>query len=311
MSPLPLPVQPLLDWQAQLMAVPDPPRSDVLRAMMGMNDPTQLEAFAKSLDAQYPIAAWALRVREAALRGITPPPQPGNSGAPVTPSAPVAPPAVIPQTPISPPQQVTPPAVIPPVQPAPPNVTPSIPSVPSIPSAPSLLSGLDPNMPPEMQKAVAGALTTEVDPAKLEGFASAIQAQYPIASGLLMAKAQALRFAQLPHIVPPISPVKPATPVSPSPQVPSSGITPFPASGTYVVASGDYPIKITQKFTGNGNRWKELIAANPDKPTRPDGAWTTLLPGEIIVLPSAWNTNVSARPALALPAAGGTHAAHP
>jgi nucleoid-associated protein YgaU len=171
-------------------------------------------------------------------------------------------------------------------------------------------------MPPEMQKAVAGALTTEPDPAKLEGFASAIQAQYPIAAGLLMAKAQALRFAQLPHSLPiPVVPPAPSppVPVSPRPQVPSGGggITPFPASGTYVVISGDYPIKITQKFTGNGNRWKELIAANPDKPTRADGAWTTLMPGEIVKLPQAWNTNVSAKaPSLALPPAGGTHAAN-
>jgi hypothetical protein len=81
----PAPAPPLLDWQAQLMAVPDPPRSDVLRAMMGMNDPNQLESFARSLDAQYPIAAWALRVREATLRGMTPPPQPQPNAAPANP----------------------------------------------------------------------------------------------------------------------------------------------------------------------------------------------------------------------------------
>lgn len=313
-APQPQPPQALLDWQAQLMAVPDPPRSDVLRAMMGMNDPNQLESFARSLDAQYPIAAWVLRVREAALRGTTPPPQPAAT----TPTAPAAviPPlaAPVPQPSVAPPHA---PAVAPspPVAPAPPT-WPIMPAI--LPSAPSPLAGLDPNMPPEMQKAVAGALTTEIDPAKLEGFASAIQAQYPIASGLLMAKAQALRFAQLPHALPiplavvPVSP-SPQVPVSPRPQVPSggSGITPFPASGTYVVISGDYPIKITQKFSGNGNRWKELIAANPDKPTRADGAWTTLMPGEIIKLPQAWNNNVAAKaPSLALPAARGTHAAN-
>jgi hypothetical protein len=308
---------PLLDWQAQLMAVPDPPRSDVLRAMMGMNDPNQLEAFARSLDANYPIAAWVLRVREAALRGMTPPPQPAAT----TPTAPAPAPAPVPQplVPPSPAPQVAPPpspAVPPP--PAPP-VSPVMPAILPLPSAPSPLAGLDPNMPPEMQKAVAGALTTESDPAKLEGFASAIQATYPMAAGLLGAKAQALRFAQLPHGLPipsfptvPVSP-SPPVPVSPRPQVPSGGggITPFPASGTYVVISGDYPIKITQKFTGNGNRWKELIAANPDKPTRADGAWTTLMPGEIIKLPQAWNNRDAAKaPSLALPPAGGSHAAN-
>jgi hypothetical protein len=319
-APQPQPPQPLLDWQAQLMAVPDPPRSDVLRAMMGMNDPNQLESFARSLDANYPIAAWVLRVREAALRGMTPPPQPAAT-TPTAPAVPVPiPVAPAPQPSFNPPPAQVAPAPVPVVPPPPaPPVSPVMPAILPLPSAPSPLAGLDPNMPAEMQKAVAGALTTESDPAKLEGFASAIQAQYPIAAGLLAAKAQALRFAQLPHGLPipsfPTVPVPPSppVPVSPRPQVPSGGggITPFPASGTYVVISGDYPIKITQKFTGNGNRWKELIAANPDKPTRADGAWTTLMPGEIIKLPQAWNNSVSAKaPSLALPPAGGTHAAN-
>jgi hypothetical protein len=299
--------------------MPDPPRTDVQRAMMGMNDPNQLEAFAKSLEAQYPIAAWVLRVREAALRGLTPPPQPATPPAPA-PVIPVPTVQPIPSQPAPPP----PPQVVvpvmpsspssPPIQPAPPVTpsTPAVPAIPIMPSAPPLIPGLDAGMSPDVQKAVAGALTTETDPAKLEGFASAIQAQYPIAAGLLSAKAQMLRLAQQPHIlpIPPPVPPKPALPPSPSPQVPGSGTTAFPASGTYVVKSGDYPIKITQMFTGNGNRWKELIAANPDKPTRDDGAWKTLFPGEVISLPQSWNKNAAQKAAAALPAAGGTHASH-
>jgi hypothetical protein len=40
----------------------------------------------------------------------------------------------------------------------------------------------------------------------------------------------------------------------------------LPVQPMYTVKSGDYPYKIAQQFTGDGNRWKELQAANPDKP---------------------------------------------
>jgi hypothetical protein len=298
-QPAQLPAQPLADWQAQIMSLPEPTRTQVLQAMMGMNDPNALEAFAKQLEAQYPVAAWALRVREAALRGQAFPAMPATPSTPATPT--VAPP-ITPATPtVQPASPASPPAPQIPVTPA----APAIPTTPIVPS----LGPLDPGMPIEMQKAVAGALTTEMDPAKLEGFASAIQAQYPIAAGLLMAKAQALRLTQTPHILPatPVTPKPPVLPAPPASHAPA--ILPFPASGTYTVQSGDYPIMIAQKFTGNGMaHWKELIAANPEKPTRDDGAWKTLFPGETVTLPQSWNKN--AKTAAALPPAGGTHAAH-
>jgi hypothetical protein len=52
--------------------------------------------------------------------------------------------------------------------------------------------GLDGNMDPATKTAVLHALATETDPNKLMTFAGTIQLQYPIAAGLLVAKADAL-----------------------------------------------------------------------------------------------------------------------
>jgi hypothetical protein len=52
--------------------------------------------------------------------------------------------------------------------------------------------GLDGNMDPATKTAVLHALATETDPNKLMTFAGTIQLQYPIAAGLLVAKANAL-----------------------------------------------------------------------------------------------------------------------
>jgi nucleoid-associated protein YgaU len=162
-------------------------------------------------------------------------------------------------------------------------------------------------MPAEMQKAVVGALTTESDPAKLQGFASAIQAQYPVAAGLLMAKAQALL------LVHPVAPPLPQpTPVRPTPS-PTPDPVPVPTSGTYTVKAGDFPIKIAQKIVHDGSRWKELVAANPSKKRAADGNFASLLPGEVLKLPASWTEPPmidSKAPHAALPPPGGTHAAH-
>jgi nucleoid-associated protein YgaU len=268
------------DLAAQLLGIPDPPRSEIARQLMAQTDPNQLEAFARQVEPQFPIAAMALRARAALLRGV--PVAPSPTPAPIPPPAP-QPGGVLPPLPI-------PPLVIPPApQPAPPQ-PPGVPA-PVIPP----LGGLDPGMPPEMQKAVLGALTTEGDPAKLEGFASAIQAQFPIAAGLLMAKAQALRLVRPPGVAPPGPapvPPSPLPPVVPPiiPPIAPPVVPPAPVatSGTYTVKDGDFPIKIAQKLTGDGNRWRELIAANPEKKTRPDGAFATLFPGEVLKLPASW-----------------------
>jgi len=75
--------------------------------------------------------------------------------------------------------------------------------------------------------------------------------------------------------------------------------------GTYRVLAGDHPIKIAQKLVHDGSRWRELVAANPQKKRAPDGNFATLLPGEILSLPALWTTylNPPAPPALAHPPA--------
>lgn len=57
---------------------------------------------------------------------------------------------------------------------------------------------------------------------------------------------------------------------------------------TYVVQSGDSPWRLAERFTGNGNNWPELIRANPQKATMPDGNFRTFSTGERVKLPARW-----------------------
>jgi hypothetical protein len=188
-----------------------------------------------------------------------------------------------------------------PVAPASPP-TPSIPQRPvagELPTSVSTLGNLDPGMPPDMQRAITGAIGTETDPEKLEGFAGAIAAQYRLGADALMAKAQELRLGLGPGPRNPSAPSSAATPSTPATTV---------ADGGYKVAAGDFPIRIAAKLTGDGNRWPELVAANPQKKTSTDGNFASLQPGEVLHLPESWG------PAPATTAAtistGGSHAAH-
>jgi nucleoid-associated protein YgaU len=70
------------------------------------------------------------------------------------------------------------------------------------------------------------------------------------------------------------------------------------STGTrYVVEAGDNPSKIALKVVHNGNRWQELVAANPQKPRAANGNFKTLLPGEILTLPASWGGGGGASPA--------------
>jgi len=60
------------------------------------------------------------------------------------------------------------------------------------------------------------------------------------------------------------------------------------AAQTYAVQSGDSPWRIAQKLAGDGARWKELVAANPQKSRAADGSFKTLNPGEVLNVPAAW-----------------------
>jgi nucleoid-associated protein YgaU len=155
------------------------------------------------------------------------------------------------------------------------------PPSPELPTTSPALGNLDAGMPPEMQRAIMGAIGTETDPEKLEGFAGAIAAQYPVGASALMAKMQELRLGLGPGPRTPVSPSSSATPGSPPAAV---------ADGSYKVAAGDFPIRIAAKVTGDGNRWPELVAANPQKKTGADGNFASLQPGEVLRLPESWST---------------------
>jgi LysM domain-containing protein len=51
------------------------------------------------------------------------------------------------------------------------------------------------------------------------------------------------------------------------------------------VRKGDSLWKLTDAFTGDGARWPELAAANPDKKFDQD---YTIYPGEVLKVPCAW-----------------------
>jgi nucleoid-associated protein YgaU len=68
---------------------------------------------------------------------------------------------------------------------------------------------------------------------------------------------------------------------------------PAPVPATYTVVSGDSAWRIAQKLTGDGNRWRELRDANPDKPRSNDGNFKTLFAGEVLKLPDSWVTKTA------------------
>ena len=56
----------------------------------------------------------------------------------------------------------------------------------------------------------------------------------------------------------------------------------------YIVEKGDSPILIAKKLVGDGNRWRELIKANPNKKLASNGNFASLGIGERINVPVSW-----------------------
>lgn len=52
---------------------------------------------------------------------------------------------------------------------------------------------------------------------------------------------------------------------------------------------------IAQKMTGDGMRWRELVAANPQKARGVSGGFQTLTPGETICIPASWAESADAK----------------
>jgi hypothetical protein len=93
----------------------------------------------------------------------------------------------------------------------------------------------------------------------------------------------------LPHVSRPAgaaeSPAAATQPPGSDPQV--------PPERRYVVLRLDSPWVIARKLTGSGARWKELVAANPQKSRSSDGSFTNMFPGEVLNLPKDWLSVVS------------------
>ena len=155
-------------------------RAQVLGALQRERDPAKLSAFAAQLaQGGYPLSALALTQRAMELGGVPSLPQPAP-GQQVQPQPWPIPAGVYP-APMPAPTPAPAPAPAPTLFP---GVFPSPAPAPG-PAPTSNPFALDPGMPPAMQSAVLGALTTETDPAKLAAFAQEIQGQYPILGGPL------------------------------------------------------------------------------------------------------------------------------
>jgi hypothetical protein len=158
-----------------------------------------------------------------------------------------------------------------------------------------------------MQSAVLGALTTGQDPAKLQGFAQELRALYPIAAGLLMAKANALRVATAqpapaqPAQAPPQQAPQP-TPVVSTPQPSSASSLPVgdastragrnagrPSGYPFIHLRGEstYPAKIAQQATGVAGNYTQMSRINPQF-ARDGVHWMNIQTGDALNIPWEW-----------------------
>jgi nucleoid-associated protein YgaU len=149
---------------------------------------------------------------------------------------------------------------------------------------------LDASIPADVATSVRNALKSATDPNQLRGFANALATTYPKAAELLNARADALAPAPAPQgvVLASTGPVQPTAPVP---------------SASYKVKPGDSPSKIAAAIVHDGNRWKELVAANPQKKRAANGNFASLVPGEVLQLPPSWGP--PAAPAKSQPAPQG------
>ncbi len=190
------------------------------------------------------------------------------------------------------------------------------------------------DLPSGIKEAVLAALTVESDPAELEKMAQSMDAICQgVAAKALRDKAKLLKDKGIPDGWDPVkfpipgtsSPmpttgfdVPDALPGLPSltPEVPSWAMwiptstpaAPVPTlpdvqwwSGPFAPEKGDSLYGLAKTLTGDGRRYVELIAANPEKPTVGDPlnpfstgySFLDLVEGERIRIPKSWNPFLS------------------
>jgi nucleoid-associated protein YgaU len=247
--------------------MPDVIAHRVLEALVHDPEPAHLQALAHELGTRYPLAASELYAKAAALGGSK------GAGAESHPSP-------------------SPSASHPPPLPAGETTEAAHPGAaagtPDLGDAALIL------------QAAMKAYAEETDPVSLEGFAESIRAKYPTAAILLVGRAHDFRAAaqpptdaaNVPHV--PAAAGSPARPAAEPPggvaSTPAATAPPPVKLATYVVQAGDSPSAIAERFTHDGKRWPELVAANPGKPTAHDGSFASMHQGETLTLPSTWGS---------------------
>lgn len=155
---------------------------------------------------------------------------------------------------------------------------------------------------PTIVLALADELAREgVDPAvvaNLRTIGNELQAAAKAAADAAAKQQQA--GADVPPPSPVVPPFVPIPTPGPSPS-PSPAPTPTPSSRVarrYLVKEGDNPSKIAAHLTGNGNRFRELVAVNVPPKTRDkkSGGFTKLFAGEQLVVPPSWPEHPEAVP---------------
>jgi len=124
---------------------------------------------------------------------------------------------------------------------------------------------LDPDLPPATRSQITAMLgDDDIAPESLEQAAATFEDRYPLAAQALRARAAELRDRQQLDAI-------------------RRGGSPF------TVREGDIPSRLAQHYTGDGDRWREIPAANPGMKIVTANGSTQLEPwrGQIL-LPLSW-----------------------
>lgn len=137
-------------------------------------------------------------------------------------------------------------------------------------------SPYDYNLPPELARKVASALADKnATPESLESMADTLESGgYPIAAKALRDRAAAIRMKQ-------------------ELDDKEAGGTPF------VIRTGDLPYRLSQYYTGDANRWREILSVNSQlgMHVTSKGWVEPWIVGSTILMPLSWNIRSKPLPA--------------